>query len=128
MALILLAVSWMNTEPMIVSTTIGGRSVHAMFSRDPTCQRKAACMSSELAVSMITVVSEPKNMETAVPARRMVAGLSLLEFETAVMTATGMSEKTKALRTTAYSPEETEAPRTMASTAPRQAPEDTPVV
>ncbi len=128
MALILRDVSCMNVAPIVVKISMSGRSDQDMFSSDPTCHRNAVYMSSELAVRMIRVVRDPKNIETAVPARRMVAGLSPILSDTMVMMATGMSAKTNAFITTAYSLSTRVAPSISASTAPRQAPEDTPVV
>ena len=127
MAFSLRDVSCTKANPAAVRHSIRGTSDQDMFSREPTCQRNAACMSSEFDVRRIRVVNDPKNIETAVPASRMVAGSPLMRLDTSTITDTGIREKTKAFRTTAYWSSAMDAPSTIASTAPRQAPEETPV-
>jgi|GEM_PF-2531518 len=65
---------------------------------------------------------------TAIPDMIMTVGDALLICDTAIMTNVGMREKRKAFMTMAYLPAATVAPRVMARVAPKDAPEDTPVV
>jgi len=121
-------ISWADTMPITTTTATKGISVQDARDSEPTCHWYTSSRLFGSAHSIISVVNALKMYITAIPDMIMTVGDVFFICDTAMMTSVGMSEKRKAFITMAYFPAATVAPRVMAMVAPKDAPEDTPVV
>ena len=118
-----------STPAMKVNANMVAMWSHPFTSRVPTLQAKMLARVSASTQSLIMVVMALKMYITAIPAIIMVAGEAPRIFDTKTMTAMGTREKTNALATIPTPPAPTTvSPNPMARDAPKEAPEETPVV
>ena len=121
-----------STSPETITMQVGMRhlSHETMSPSDPICHRYAFFRVSASVVT-INVVSIPLKMyERAIPTRIMVAGLMRMALDNPISMNAGIRPPMKALTIIPIEPRvlENVNPVTMAATAPKQAPSETPVV
>ena len=114
-----------------VTTSITGMYSHCMLLRDPTLHSYASAIVSDGAVTIMICVMELNRNMTAIPVRIMAVGVSLRYFATRTMMAVGINEHMNEFTTVVAVPlmnGTMEIPRIMLRVAPRNAPEDIPIV
>ncbi len=119
---------WMTSPPGITKAAMTATSDQDSPVSEPTDQEYTFARASSVAHSLRTVLHALKRYMTAIPAMMMVVADESFILETERMSIMGISENRNALTTMAYCPLAKENPTQTASVAPKDAPEDIPVV